>query len=328
LLLLEDGRLGLDDPIEQYLPQLAERRVLRPGAVAIDDTEPARGSITIRHLLSHSAGLSHGLLDPGSVMFEAYRANRVRDPTTSLSAMIDGLAGLPLLFHPGTGWEYSVATDVLGRLVEVISGQRFDRFLRSRILDPLGMSDTGFVVPEEARNRFAALYGGADVIDRMKPGLTRLDNIPYRGANLSEFPRLAGGGGMVSSLPDTVALLRSLMPGGPALLKRETIASMMTNQLPRGVTIHFTPPIGELPGKGFGLAGAVTLTPSSAEPAGAGGEIEWGGIAGTHWWISPKANLAGVLMTQRYMSFLHPFAYEFKRLVYQAAGSHKSQDRS
>ena len=317
LLLFEEGRFGLDDPIERFMPQLANRRVLRPGATSLDDTEPARGPITIRHLMSHSSGLSYGLLDPGSTIFKAYNERKVLNPATPLPDMIDTLAGLPLVFHPGTGWEYSVATDVIGRLVEILSGQGFDAFIQSRILDPLGMVDTGFVVPEEKRPRLAAYYAGADLMDPMKPGLTRADDAPYPHAYLRPFPRLSGGGGLISTLPDMVALLRSLLPGGPTLLKPETIALMMRNQLPEGTWIRF-PRLGDIPGKGFGLAGALTLAPSSADPRESAGEFQWGGIAGTHWWISPKKNLAGLLMTQRQMAFWHPFSFEFKQLVYQA----------
>lgn len=319
LMLVEEGRLGLDDPVARFLPQLANRRVLKAGATSIDDTEPARGPITIRHLMSHSSGLSYGLLDPGTTIFKAYNEQGVLNPAVPLAGMIDTLAGLPLVFHPGTGWEYSVATDVLGRLVEVVSGRRLDAFVQSRILGPLGMADTTFVVPEEKRARFTAHYAGADLLDPMKPGLTRLDDLPYPQAYLRPVPRLSGGGGLVSSLHDMVALVRSLLPGGPALLKPATIELMMTNQLPEGVCIRF-PRLGEIPGKGHGLAGAVTLTPSSLEPAGAAGEFQWGGIAGTHWWVSPRQNLAGLLMTQRHMAFWHPFSFEFKQQVYRAVG--------
>jgi CubicO group peptidase (beta-lactamase class C family) len=319
LQLYEEGQLGLDDPVERFLPQLATRRVLKPGAADIGETEPARGPITIRHLLSHSSGLSYGLLDPGTVIYQAYVDRGVLSAARPLAAMIDALAELPLVFHPGTGWEYSVGTDVLGRVIEVVSGQRFDAFLQQRILDPLGMKDTFFVVPEEKRARLAAHYTGADLLDPMKPGLTRADDLPYPQAYLRPVPRLSGGGGLVSSLHDMVALVRSLLPGGTTLLKRETIELMMTNQLPAGVCIRF-PRLGEIPGKGHGLAGAVTLAPSSLEPAGALGEFQWGGIAGTHWWISPRQNLAGLLMSQRHMAFWHPFSFEFKREVYRAVG--------
>src|SRR5665647_1194506 len=129
LLLFEQGRFQLDDPIEKFIPQLANRRVLRPGATSLGETEPARGSITIRHLLSHSAGLSYGIFDPGTAIFNAYQERKVLNPATTLAAKIDALAELPLVYHPGTSWEYSVATDVVARLVEVVSGEAFDKFI-------------------------------------------------------------------------------------------------------------------------------------------------------------------------------------------------------
>src|SRR5438552_16544988 len=137
--------------------------------------------------MSHSAGLSYGLLDPGTLIFNAYNERKVINPATTLAEMMDVLADLPLIYHPGTSWEYSVATDVLARLVEVISGQRFDAFIQSRILAPLGMVDTGFVVSD--RNRLVAYYTGADPIDPMKPGLTRAGDAPSPGACLRPFPR-------------------------------------------------------------------------------------------------------------------------------------------
>jgi CubicO group peptidase (beta-lactamase class C family) len=315
LLLFEDGRFQLDDPIERFIPQLAKRHVLRRGASSLDQTEPAVRPITIRHLLSHSSGLSYGLLDPGTLIFKAYNERKVNNPATTLAEMIDVLADLPLAYHPGTSWEYSVAIDVLARLVEVISGQRFDAFIQSRILGPLGMVDTGFVVSD--RNRLVAYYAGADPIDPMKPGLTRADALPYPDAYLRRVPRQAGGAGLVSTLPDMVALIRSLLPGGRTLLKPDTIELMMTNQLPEGVWIRF-PAYGEIRGRGHGLAGALILEPSAFDHQDARGELFWGGRAGTQWWISPRANTAGLIMTQRETAFAHPFAVEFKRLAYEA----------
>ena len=188
LLLFEEGRLHLDDPIEKFIPQLANRRVLRPGATSLDETEPAKGPITIRHLLSHSSGLSYGIFDPGTAIFKAYNERKMLNPATPLSDMIEQLADLPLLYHPGTSWEYSVATDVTARLVEIVGGQPFDQFIQARILAPLGMVDTAFVVPEKDRGRLTAYYAGADLMDPMKPGLTRTDNSPYPGAYLRPVP--------------------------------------------------------------------------------------------------------------------------------------------
>jgi CubicO group peptidase (beta-lactamase class C family) len=314
LLLFEEGHFQLDDRIEQYIPQLANRRVLRPDATSLDQTEPAVRPITIRHLMSHSSGLSYGLLDPGTLIFNAYNERRVVNPATTLAEMMEVLADLPLAFHPGTSWEYSVASDVLARLVEVISGQRFDAFIQSKILRPLGMVDTGFVVSD--RDRLVAFYAGADPINPMKPGLTRADDAPYPGAYLRPFPRQSGGSGLVSTLPDMTALIRSLLPGGPTLLKPDTIKLMMTNQLPEGMWIRF-PVYGKLQGRSHGLAGALIMEPSAFDHQDARGELFWGGRAGTQWWISPKTNTAGLIMAQREMGFAHQFAVEFKRLAYE-----------
>ena len=308
LLLLEAGKLKLDDPIERYMPQLANRQVLKPGATMLNDTEPAKSSITIRHLMSHSAGLSYGLFDPGTLIFTAYNERKIFGPTLTLAQMIDALADLPLLFHPGTSFEYSVATDVLSHLVEIVSGERFDAFIKTHLFDRLGMVDTTFVVPTDQQHRMSAYYRGADMMDEMKPGLTRVDNSPYPGAYVCAVPKLSGGGGLVTSLSDMVALTRSLLPGGETLLKPETIAQMMTNQLAAGVSVRFATQ-GDVPGKGFGLGGSVTHAPSSIEPQSATGEFQWGGLAGTHWWISPRNNLAAVVMTQRVMAFWHPFSF-------------------
>jgi CubicO group peptidase (beta-lactamase class C family) len=195
MLLIEDGKIALDDPLENYLPQLGNRRVLKAGANSLDDTEPARSSITIRHLLNHTSGLSYGLLDHGSLMYKAYNERKVLNAFQTLAEMIDILEELPLSFHPGEAWQYSIATDVLSRVVEVVSGRNFDQFLRLRILNPLGMDDTGFYVPENKLHRLTAYYGGADPANVLQRGLRRLDKSPYPGAFYLPVPRLSGGGG-------------------------------------------------------------------------------------------------------------------------------------
>jgi CubicO group peptidase (beta-lactamase class C family) len=319
LLLMDDGKLRLDDAIENYLPQLGKRRVLRAGTSDINDTEAARSSITIRHLLCHSSGLSYGWMDRKSTLYAPYQKLRVFQALTPLADLIDALRDLPLVFHPGTAWEYSIASDVLARLVEVVSGQRFDIFIQARILEPTQMANTSFVVPEHKQSLLTAYYSGSDPLNKLNRGLKRQDNSPYPGAYLTPVQRLSGGAGLVSSLPDMLALMRSFMPDGSTLLKQETRTLMMRNHLPAGVGIAF-PGVGYLPHKGFGLGGAVILQPSSMDPPGSAGEFEWGGIAGTHWWISPQHNLAGITMTQRQMSFWHPYSFEFKKLAYQAVG--------
>ncbi len=317
LLLLEEGHFQLDDPIENFIPQLGGRRVLRTDAAAITDTEPSSGSITIRHLLSHSSGLSNGFLDPGAVITQAYATHQVNNAQTSLAQMMDVLGELPLVFHPGRGWEYSVATDVLGRLLVIIDGGALDEVLQKRIFDPLGMVDTGFFVPPEQRHRFTAFYMGADLMEPMKGGLTPVDVSLLGIDHLQPTPRLSGAGGLVTTLPDMVALIRALMPGGDMLLKPGSMALITTAQLPDGMTLRF-PARGDIKGKTYSAAGSVTLAPSSLDPPQSRGEVQWGGIGGTHWWFSPQHNIAGLVMTQRVMSFWHPFSFELKRLMYGA----------
>lgn len=317
LQLVEDGRIGLDEPVSTWIPQLANLRVLRPGATSIDDTEPARRPITVRHLLSHSSGLSYGLLDPGTPMYKAYTANKVLNDTRTLTELVDTLATLPLAYHPGESWEYSIGIDVLGHLVETLTGGRLEDAFRARILDPLGMRDTRFVLPEAARDRLAALYIG-DPFDPTRPGVRRLDDTPYPGAFLKPMPRQSGGGGLVSTLDDQVALMRALVPGDGALLRDDTLAAMHENQLADGVWLRF-PATGVARGKGHGLAGAVTVEAGSLDAPGSRGALQWGGMAGTHWWISPAQGLSAVLMTQRYMGFWNPYWWEFQKRVAAAA---------
>jgi CubicO group peptidase (beta-lactamase class C family) len=320
MLLVEEGRIGLDDRVERFLPQLANRKVLKANATSLSDVEPARSPITIRQLLSHTSGLSYGIFDPGTVLFKAYNEAGVLNPRTPLSDFIDKLAELPLGYHPGASWEYSVATDVLGRVVEVVSGKTLDAVFKARIYDPLGMVDTGFFVPPAGQGRLVAYYRGADVLDPMKPGLSRIDDLPYPQAYRKPVARLSGGGGLVTTLPDMLALVRALLPGPEMLLKPETVRQMMTNQLPDGQTIRFAT-LGPIPGKAFGLGGAVTFAPTPLDPLNSTGEFQWGGLAGTHWWICPQAGTAGVLMAQRQMGFWNPFFFEFKRLAYEAVGA-------
>ena len=319
MLLVEEGRIKLDDPIEAYIPELGARQVLRPGATRIDDTEPARSSITVRHLMTHTSGLSYGVFDPGTLQFAAYNRAGVMNPTKTLAEMMSTLAALPLSFHPGTQWEYSVATDVLGRLVEVVSGSSFGALLQHRIFEPLGMKDTDFWVPEAKRDRLCALYVGVDLMDPNKPGLLRADDKPYPGAYTRKMPRESGGGGLVSTLGDTVRLIQSLLPGGPTLLKAGTIAQMWQNQLPPGLCVQF-PNVPRMENRCFALGSSVTIGPVADSPAEVTSEVGWGGLAGTIWWINPRLGIAAALMTQRYFGFGNPYTFEFKQQAYRALG--------
>ena len=316
MMLVEEGTVGLDDPIERHLPELGALQVLRPGATRIDDTEPANTAITVRHLMTHTSGLSYGIFDPGSLLFAAYNACQLRHPSTRPADMVTKLARLPLSFQPGTAWEYSVATDVLARLVEVVSGRSFGAFLSARIFEPLGMTDTAFWVDESRRDRLCAMYVG-DLKDPSRPGLARADDKPFPGAYLRKDAFESGGGGLVSTLDDTIRLIRSLVPGGPTLLKPETIARMFRDHLRPELCVTF-PVIGRSEGRGFGLGSAVARWPGRGEPDAVAGEASWGGLAGTSWWINPRVGIAGILMTQRWFGFENPFGYAFKREAYAA----------
>ena len=322
LMLADQGRFALDDPIKNWIPALAKLRVLKPGATALDDTEALQTDITVRHLLSHQAGFSHGVFDPGTLIYNAYHATGVRRTDTTLEVLMDQLAALPLIFQPGAGWEYSMATDVLARLVEIVTGQTFGAALQTRLLDPLGMVDTGHVLRPDQVARLCPLYVG-DLAKPDKPGLTRLDNVPWPDAFLKPVARQAGTSGLITTQADMVKLMQQLVPqpGGMAggLLKPATLAEMMRDQLPPERCVHFVH-TGPMPSLGFGLGGAITRRPSALQPNSPVGEFQWGGLAGTHWSISPATGVAIVLMTQRHMGFWHPFWFEFKREVYSALG--------
>jgi CubicO group peptidase (beta-lactamase class C family) len=312
--LLEQGRFSLEDPIGRYLPALQDLRVLRPGATAIDDTEPAREPVRIRHLLTHTAGFTYGFTQPDAPISKAYNAARVLDPQLDLAQMVEALGTLPLLFQPGSAWNYSVATDVVGALVEVLSGQKLDDYFRQHIFAPLGMQDTFFAVPPDKQSRLAALYIGS-IKEPLRPGLRRADNLPYEGAYLKRMPFLGGGGGLVTSLGDYTALVRALLRGGAPLLRPETMALVTRNQLPEGMWIGF-PGQPLQTGRGHSLAAAVVVqeTPGVAL---AEGHVYWGGLAGTKWFFSPREDLAAVLMTQRYAGSDLPFWPDFMRALRQ-----------
>jgi CubicO group peptidase (beta-lactamase class C family) len=317
LRLADEGHFALDDPVKAWLPALGSLRVLRPCATTLDDSVPLQRDITLRHLMTHQAGFGHAVFDPGSLLYEAYLARGVRSADTTLAQAVERLATLPLWFQPGEGWEYALGLDLLARLVEIVTGQAFGDALQSRLLGPLGLADTGFVLRADQVPRLAALYRG-DPVDVMKPGLERLHDTPWPGAYLAPKPRQSASGGLFSTQADMLALLRQLMPGRPSLLKPATLAAMFVDQLPAAHCVRF-PVTGALPSLGFGLGGALTRSASALQGEAAVGELQWGGLAATHWWISPATGLAGVVMAQRHFGFWHPFWFDYKQRVYEAA---------
>ncbi len=316
LRLVDAGQLALDEPVSTWLPQLAHLRVLRPGATALDQTQALQQPITLRHLLSHQAGLSHGVFDPGSLIFEGYKAAGVRRPDTTLAQMIEAMAPLPLLYQPGQGWEYSMATDVLARVIEVVTGQSFGEALQTDLFGPLDMVDSGFVLRPDQAPRFAALYIG-NLADPQQSGLQRLDDVPWPGAYLNPVARQSGAGGLFTTQADMLRLLHQLLPGRSTWLRPGTLAELYRDQLPPERSVRFEQ-TGAIPSLGFGLVGAITRSASTLQPNTPVGECQWGGLAGTHWWMDPASGVVGVLMTQRHFGFWNPFWYAYKHQMYAA----------
>lgn len=324
MMLYEEGAFKLDDPLSDYIPAFAELSVLVAGATALDQVEAAKTPITPRQLLNHTSGLSYGFVEPESLIDQTYMANGLNvlaGISGNLAELCDRLGALPLAFQPGTQWRYSFATDVTAHLVEVLSGQRYDDFLRQRIFEPLGMSDTGFCVSADKLERLPAMYIPGDFLDPMAPGPTLMS--PGGDAGASRLPAfLSGGGGLFSSAADYVTFLRLLINDGEwagvRLLKAETLQMMRTNQLVAGMAVKF--PMWDMTGNQFGLGFAVKDQPAAGEPDSALGEYHWGGIAGTHSWISPGAGISGFCGTQVMPGFWHPYSHDFKRLAYELAG--------
>lgn len=326
MILYERGCFTLDDKLESYLPEFADMQVLNVDAKDATDTSPAESSINIRQIMSHSSGLSYAFVEPESLIDRTYTAagiNPLAMEGKTLESLCKALGGLPLAFHPGKQWRYSLATDVLARLVEIWSGQAFDDFLKQHIFLPLGMLDTDFYVPVEKRDRLTALYLPNDPLDVMASGYSLMD-----ASAISKAPGfLSGGGGLMSTLPDYLAFIQMLINNGSwngaTLLMPKTLALMRTNQLAEGIGVNF--PFWDMTGTVFGLGFALKVQAAEGEPDTAVGEHHWGGLVGTHSWMSPNAGvngegISGICMTQLMPAFWHPFSHDFKRLAYKITG--------
>ncbi len=310
MMLYEEGRFFLTDPAAQYLPELADLRVAKLSeATSPDDipTEPARRAITIRDLLRHTAGLTYGTFS-NTVVDSLYRRTRVTGQPT-LAEMMTELSELPLAYQPGTRWHYSVSSDVLGRLVEVVSGQSLDVFLRERIFEPLGMVDTGFHVPAPDHDRLTRSYG------HQGPALTLTigDTLGFK----RPPTRFSGGGGLVSTAHDYARFAQMLLNGGgldgARILSRKTIELLTVDHLEDGMPTGFLQP-----GWGFGLGFTMKTTAGLDGMPGSVGNYYWYGIRGTSFWVDPEENLIGVFMIQIRPNEDITFRRQFKRLVYQA----------
>ncbi len=317
LMLYEEGKYQLDDPLAAYLPALDHLKVLKPGTSDVSDTEPLSSPPTIRQAFTHTAGFSYGTFQESPVD-RLFMETGVQDRNGTLDSMIDKLAEIPLSRQPGTRWQYSIATDILARLVEVLSGQSFAEFLAERIFGPLAMHDTGFHVAADKADRLASLYAPVDMMDESK-GLNPMSGM--FAFDPSEPPAFcSGGGGLLSSIADYTHFVQMLINRGrwqnTTLLQPETVDLMTENHLPEGLTVHL--PGGMMQDHTFGLGVAIKSKPSPGEPDGAVGEFHWAGIAGTHSWVNRHYGIAGLAFTQRMPGFFHAFNQTFKRRAYEA----------
>jgi CubicO group peptidase (beta-lactamase class C family) len=326
MMLYEEGAFELSDPVSAFIPSFADVRVYAGGSDLKPVTVPATEPMRIWHLLTHTSGLTYGFhrVHPADAMLRAAGFEWASPPGTDLARACDIWAGIPLLFQPGAEWNYSLATDVLGRVIEVASGQRLDEFFAARIFGPLGMSDTGFYAPAEDLGRLAALYtrgadGAAARIDVLGAAATKPQDM------------LSGGGGLVSTAGDYHRFVQMLLhradsPAGELdgvrLLSPRTVSYMAQNHLPGGADLETfgRPLFAETPfrGVGFGLGFAVVIDPVAGKVTSSAGELSWGGAASTAFWIDPAEELTVSFFTQLLPSSTYPIRSQLRQLVYQA----------
>jgi CubicO group peptidase (beta-lactamase class C family) len=309
MLLWEEGAFELKDPVANFIPAFADARVWAGGNQNSPVTRPAVEPVRVWHLLTHTAGLTYGFhyahpLD-GVYRDHGYEFGSPGD----LASACDDWARLPLLFEPGTEFNYSVATDVLGRVVEVLSGQSLDAFLQERIFAPLGMTDSAFTAVDH--DRMAALYG---------PGLKRNDRMGQVAFAAPRF--LSGGGGLIGSAADYHRFTSMLTRGGAPLLAPRTLRLMGRNHLPGGAELKDVarPTISETQndGVGFGLGFSVVLDPAATKLATHEGELAWGGLASTAFYVVPSERLSVQFFTQMIPSSTYPLRSQLRQLVFQA----------
>jgi CubicO group peptidase (beta-lactamase class C family) len=326
MMLYEEGGFQLTDPVSRYIPSFADCRVFTGGSDISYVTAPVTEPMRIWHLLTHTSGLTYGFhrAHPVDAIYRANGFEWGSPRDTDLAGICDLFAGMPLLFQPGSEWNYSVSTDVLGRLVEVVSGQRLDEFFADRIFRPLGMNDTAFWAGPEEAGRLAALYSrGAE------GKATRMDAMGKPA--LREPVYLSGGGGLVSSAADYDRFTQMLLhrPDSPAgeldgvrLLGPRTVAYMTMNQLPGNADLErFGRPLyaeSIFQGVGFGLGFAVQLDPAASKTLCSAGEFNWGGAASTTFWVDPAEQLTVSFFTQLMPSSAYPIRPQLRQLVYQA----------
>jgi CubicO group peptidase (beta-lactamase class C family) len=322
MMLVEEGRIALEDPVHRYIPEWKNLSVFAAGTHKTGfQTTPVKRPMQVVDLLRHTAGLTYGFQLRTNVD-AAYRAHKIGEieKAGTLADMIAGLGKLPLEFSPGDAWNYSVATDVCGWLVQVVSGQNFEDFLADRLFKPLGMVDTGFHVRDGQGHRLASCYqptrtGGIEVQDD---------------ATTSDFLRpagfISGGGGLVSTAGDYLKFAQMLLNGGTAnghrYISRKTLDLMTANHLPgNGSIASMSKSLfseAAYDGIGFGLGFATTMQASKTLMPGSDGDYFWGGAASTFFWVDPEEDLIGLFMTQLIPSSTYPVRREVRTMVYAA----------
>jgi CubicO group peptidase (beta-lactamase class C family) len=321
MMLYEQGLFQLDDPISRYAPEFKNLRVMTGSGRGAISTEPALRDISYRDLLSHTSGLTYGFMEANNVD-KLYRDSGVDfngGTQDSLKAVIDKLVQCPLIAQPGSEWNYSVSTDVLGYMVQVISGQPFEDFLREKVIQPLRMVDTDFFVPADKLDRFSGNYAVK------RGGGLHLADDPQNSPRYSAPPAVAsGGGGLCSTAHDYMRFCQFLLNKGELdgvrLLGRKTMELMTANHLNGDMADMGQPTWSESPttGIGFGLGFSVMLDPAKAQILGTAGEYAWGGAASTAFWCDPAEDMAVVFMTQLMPSSTYPIRRELRVLTYQA----------
>lgn len=323
MMLYEEGRFELKDPVSKFIPAFAETPVYRTGSHLRPVYEPQTSPMLMWHLLTHTSGLTYGFHNTHVVdaLYRQAGFEWSQPPGIDLEEVCNRWAALPLVFQPGTEWNYGVSTDVLGRVIEVISGQRLDDFIRTRVLEPLKMSDTHFWGPDDEDDRLARLYIPHPETGRAVAPPTSMAH------GLSTWPDVAnGGGGLAGSAADYLRFAHMLRNRGELegtrLLGTRTVDFMTQNHLPGDADLEsFGRPLfaeTSFVGVGFGLGFSVVLDPIANEVLCSPGEFAWGGAASTAFWVDPLEEIVVVFLTQLLPSSTHPIRSQLKQLVYQA----------
>jgi CubicO group peptidase (beta-lactamase class C family) len=320
MMLYEEGAFELKDPISKWIPSFDNMKVYRSGSSNSPDVRPATEPIRVWHLLTHTSGLTYGFqyAHPVDAMYRSAGFEWGNPPGVDLAGCCELWAAQPLLFEPGSEWNYGVSTDVLGRLVEVVSGQDLASFFRDRIFEPLSMVDTGFDSNLNA-DRLAAPY-------LVNPAGSDSPPVRIPGEPAISPEMLSGGGGLVGTAADYLQFSEMLRGGGALdgnrLLSPRTVSYMTSNHLPGGVDLEeFGRPLfaeTTFDGVGFGLGVSVVTNPLAGKVLTSLGEYGWGGAFSTSWWVAPQEDLSVLFFTQLLPSSTHPIRSQLKQLVYQS----------